>query len=334
MPVTIKEVAKLAEVSPSTVSRVIAGSDKISDLTKDKVYKAMKELEYTPNAIARSLANRSTKTLGLILPNTEEDLFVNPFFIQAMRGISLYAQSRGYYIMYTYSDKEQEEVEFIEKFINSKWVDGVILLTAREDDKCISYLKKRKHPFVVIGRPENTEGVLWVNNDNFKAMYNVVSYLIQKGNREVAFIGGNEKFNVTRDRFEGYKKALENRGIPIDSNMIQTRDFTEFTGYVSMKKILEYKIPDAVVTTDDMIALGVLKAVNEIPNNNISVVGFNNTILGSYQKPSLTSVDIKAEELGYHAAELLINKLEIKNNISSYIVDTELIERESTTNKG
>lgn len=331
MPVTIKDVAKLANVSPSTVSRVIAESPKISEETKEKVYEAMRKLNYHPNAIARSLANKSTKTLGLILPNTSEDLFVNPFFIQAMRGISVYAQKKGYYIMYSYSESEEEEVEFIKKYIKSKWVDGIILLTSRENDKCISYLKEVNQPFVVIGRPERPEDTLWVDNDNFKAMYDVVTYLVEKGHKSIAFIGGPSSLNVTKDRLEGYKRALEIRGIGIDNKLIEEADFSEDRGYESMNKILKYKVPSAVVTTDDLIAFGALKAIKENNIEKIAVVGFNNTPLSAYQTPTLTSVDINAEKLGYHAAQLLIDRLE-NNNIQSnhYIVETNLIEREST----
>jgi DNA-binding LacI/PurR family transcriptional regulator len=331
MPVTIKDVARVANVSPSTVSRVIADNPKISEETKQRVYKAMKKLNYHPNAIARSLANKTTKTLGLVLPNTSEDLFTNPFFIQVMRGISLYSQKKGYYIMYSYSDNEEEEVNFIKKYINSKWVDGIILLTARQNDKCISYLQEVGHPFVIIGRPEKTDNVLWVDNDNFKAMYDVVSYLIEKGNRNIAFIGGPHRLNVTKDRLEGYLRALQVRGLSSDERLIHEVDFSETSGYEAMKNILQYKIPDAVVTTDDLIAFGALKAINEKGLKKIAVVGFNNTPLAAYQSPTLSSVDINAEELGYHAAQLLINKLENKKNVKEhYIVETKFIEREST----
>jgi len=132
LAITIKDIAKLANVSPSTVSRVISNSPKISQETKEKVYKAMKELNYEPNVIARSLANNSTRILGLILPTSEDDLFENPFFMQAMKGISVYAQKKGYYTMYAFSDNEEKELEFIKHYVRSKLVDGIILFTSRQ----------------------------------------------------------------------------------------------------------------------------------------------------------------------------------------------------------
>jgi len=331
MSVTIKEVAKVVNVSPSTVSRVIAGNPKISEATRQKVYKAMKEMNYHPNAIARSLVSKTTKTIGLILPNTDEDLFVNPFFVQIMRGISRYAQKKGYYIMYTYSNNEDQEVEYISSLMNSRRVDGIILPVARKDDKCIAYLKEADYPFVVIGKPENAEGILWVDNDNFHAMYSVVNYLIQKGERKIAFIGGPSMLNVTINRLEGYKKAMENMGVKIEENMIQGAEFTEESGYEAMKIILNKSKPTAVVTTDDLIAFGASKAISEMSDQHISIIGFNNTPLAAYRDPALSSVDINSEELGYYAVKLLINKLENKREyIQNYIIATKLVEREST----
>ena len=331
MAVTIKEVAKLANVSPSTVSRVIADNPRISDATKQKVYKAMKEIDYHPNAIARSLVCKTTKTIGLILPSGDEDLFVNPFFIQIMRGISHYAQKKGYYIMYTYSDNEDEEVEYITSLMNTRRVDGIILPTVRKDDKCIAYLKQADYPFVVIGKPENIQGISWVDNDNFHAMYSVVNFLIQKGERKIAFIGGSTSLNVTINRLEGYKKAIESIGVEIDEDMIEVAEFTEKSGYDAMKKILSKSKPTAVVTTDDLIAFGASKAISESSDHHISIVGFNNTPLAAYRNPTLSSVDINSEELGYFAVKLLINKLENQETyINNYLIDTKLVEREST----
>ena len=198
MPVTIREVAKLAGVAPSTVSRVIANNPKITDETKEKVYIAMKELNYRPNAIARSLASNKTNTLGLIIPNSDENLFSNPFFIQVMRGISIYSQKNDYHIMYTYTSKHEEEIEFIEEFIRSGLVDGVILMTTMENDGCIEYLKSKEFPFVVIGRPEVIDHTLWVDNDNFQATYNIVSRLVNDGFKKIGFVGGKLKYNFSK----------------------------------------------------------------------------------------------------------------------------------------
>lgn len=331
MGVTIKDVAKLAKVSPSTVSRVLTNNAKISDETRQRVFEAIDKLDYHPNAIARSLASHSTNTLGLIIPNQAEDLFKNPFFIQAMTGISLCAHERGYYIMYAFSSSEDEELSFINKYTQSKLVDGIILLTSRAEDKCIKFLKDIEYPFVVVGRPEDSEGVMWVDNDNFKAMYNLVDELIARGASSVAFIGADKKLNMSKDRLDGYKRALIAHGENIKENMIvEQKSFNENEGYEAMKKILKGPKPSAVVTTDDLLAFGALNYLREIGEESISVVGFNNTPLSAYQNPPLASVDINADKLGYHSAELLISFLKNSSNSAQhYIIDTFLQERES-----
>ena len=280
MAVTIRDVAKEAGVAPSTVSRVIANSPKISDETKEKVEAIIKKLDYHPNAIARSLAKSSTSTIGIVLPREAKDLFNNPFFVQAMTGINIYAQKRGYYIMYSFSSTEEEEAELVNKFISTNMVDGVILLIARSKDKCISLLKEKDFPFSVVGRPDEPAGVLWVDNDNFQAMYNVTNRLLFKGNSQVAFIGGTKEWTVSMDRLNGYIQAHRSNGIEIDDKMIiEIDDFSEEYGYNAMMELLKVKKPEAVVTTDDLLAFGALKALKEQNIHDVAILGFNNTPL-------------------------------------------------------
>lgn len=331
MSVTIRDVAREAGVSPSTVSRVIAKSPKISDETKERVEEIIKRMNYHPNAIARSLAKNSTNTIGLVLPKQAENLFKNPFFIQAMTGINIYAQKRGYYIMYSFSRTEEEEVELINKFTSSNIVDGVILLAARSKDRCIKLLNEKQFPFTVIGRSDETSNALWVDNDNFQAMYNATKYLFSKGKYSVAFIGGISAWNVSKDRLYGYIQAHKSYGYEVDAQLImEMNDFNEQYGYEAMKEILKVKKPQAVVCTDDLLAFGANKVLRENNITDVAMLGFNNTPLAEYQNPPLASVDIDAENLGYYAAKLLIDKLNNeKLEKTHYVIDTKLVERES-----
>jgi len=331
MSVTIKDVAKEANVSPSTVSRVIAGSNRISEETKKKVKDAIEKLNYHPNVVARSLTSKMTKVIGIVLPSEEGNLFKNPFFIYVMTGISKYAQEAGYYIMYTFFKTEEEKLNAIKNYINSNLADGIILTTVHSKDKGIKYLKEKDFPFVVIGRPEDTKNVLWVDNDNFQAMYNVLSKLFMKGHREIAFIGAKSELNVSKDRLSGYKQAHRIHGVDIDENMIvEVEDFREDLGYNAIRQILNVSKPTAVVCTDDLLALGVSSYLVQNHIKAIAIVGFNNTPLAEYQKPSLSSVDINAKQLGYYAIKMLVDKLEGNIENMHYIIETNLIEREST----
>lgn len=331
MPVTIKDVASRANVSPSTVSRVISNNSRISDATKERVRAAMSELNYQPNLIARSLTNQSTRTIGLLLPGSDADLLLNPFFVQAMRGISAYAKKKGYYILFTHTDREEDEVDVLTDLVGSKWVDGIILTTVKDNDKSIAFLKEKNHPFVVIGRPDDEKHTFWVDNDNVNAMFDVVDMLIKKGKKNIGFIGGSHEFKVTKYRLLGYLKALKSNNIEVDLNLIYEKDYTEEAAYQATLDILNHKTPDAVVTTDDLIAFGVQRALHEKGLNQVSLVGFNNTLLSQYKTPSITSVDSNAEKLGMFATKLLISQIEKEAiDTNNYIINTKLIERDST----
>jgi DNA-binding LacI/PurR family transcriptional regulator len=331
MKVTIKEVAKEANVSPSTVSRVISNSPQISEETKERVREAINRLKYKPNAIARSLANKKSRILGVVLPNEAQDLITNTFFIQAMKGMSRYAQNKRYYITYAFSEDERTELEYINNFITSNLVDGICLLRARTDDKSIKYLKEVEFPFVVIGRPEDVDGLLWVDNDNFKAAYNLVNELIKKGHKSIAFLGAQEEWNVTKDRFNGFKVACQINGIAVqDKDIVMMKEFNEEEGKSGTIKLLENDMLTAIIAEDDVLAFGILKVLNERKINNIEVVGFNNNPLAEFQNPPLSSVDINADELGYYAAKILIDHLEnSEESMNHHIIDSKLIKRES-----
>lgn len=335
MGATINDVAKRAGVSASTVSRVLSDNPRISEETKQRVRKAVEELNYYPNAIARSLANCATKTIGLILNTEAESLKRNPFFIEALTGISIYAQENGYNVMFAFNKSEEEDLNIAMRYVSSRSVDGIILFTSRTNDKCISFLKKKKFPFSVIGRPDEIKGVLWVDNDNFQATYQVTDYLISKGHTAISFIGGPLGHNVSKDRLEGFKRAMSIHGVPLEKTFLfENGDFSDDFGYECMMKIISaweagQNKPTAVVTCDDMQALGVLKAMQEKGLSDIAVTGFNNTPLGMYQSPKLTSVDVNADKLGFYAAKVLIDFIERKEATTHYIVPTNLVERES-----
>lgn len=328
MRVTIKDVAKLADVSPSTVSRVLTNHPKISQATKENVWRAMKELDYHPNVTARKLATNATRTIGLVLPNDVKLLKENPFFIQVLTGITSYAQEKDYYIILTNAGSEDDEIAALNHLFRSNLIDGVIMTVVREEDKCVAFLRENNHPFVVIGKPVDTDETLWVDNDNFQAMYEVVNYIIKKGNKRIAFIGGAEALTVTKNRLSGYKMALKNRGIHLDDALVKEATFTETAGYDAAVELIKTTDFDAIATTDDLIAVGVLKALKDHEIEDILVTGFNNTPIANYQNPPLTTVEINADELGHYAAKLLIEKLQsIETGFNSYIIDTELIKQ-------
>lgn len=324
MAVTIKDVARLAGVDPSTVSRVIADNPRISAKTKEKVLKVMEELDFHPNAIARSLANRSTKTIGVIMPHSTEQVFVNPFFTEVMRGIGVSALKRGYNVLFSTGSNSEEEYKATNRLVNEKRVDGLILLTSRLGDLTIESLRKKHFPFVVVGKPSSMEDVNWVDNDNQEAGFKAAEYLIKLGHKRIGFIGGEFTYVFMGERFKGYKRALDSYGLKFGKELLSLGEFVEEGGYSAMKKLLaQGNRPTAIVAADDLMAFGAMRAIKEeglvIPDD-ISVIGFNDTPLASYVDPPLSSMGIFVYDLGYNAGEILINQLQESDGHKKHIV--------------
>ena len=184
---------------------------------------------------------------------------------------------------------------------------------------------------MVIGRPDDEKNTMWVDNDNFSATYDVVQKLIKKGHKEIGFIGGKGQMNVSKYRLKGYKAALRYADIPIDNDIIcEMNNFDEEQGYIAINRIISRRKVTAIVASDDLLAFGANKGLKENGINDVALVGFNNIPLGEFQDPPLASIDINAADLGYYAANLLIDKLEGEVlTKSNHIVSTNFIERES-----
>ncbi len=325
------DVAKLAQVSPSTVSRVAAGSEKISKETTKRVLDAMAKLNYHPNAVAKSLAKKmTTKIIGLLFPADSHAVLHNQFFIDVLVGITNCAQSNGYYIMNAY-EKEDNNYTTIQKMSKSGWVDGIILTTIRENDENLRYVRTRDIPHVVIGTPHVRNATLWVDNDNKEAMYKLTMGMVSKGYNRIAFIGGSMEYIYNENRLDGYRKALRESKIRYDRTIVKETEGSFDSGYSAMKELIEGSEFDCIITTDDVLAFGAMDAM-KASGTVYPITGFNNTPMCEYVSPKLTSVDIRAEQLGYDACMLLIDRLEKaqKSGTKCHKVDTVIVEREST----
>jgi len=317
MKVTIKDVAKDAGVAPSTVSRVISNTSRIGEATRIRVLNSIKKLGYTPNILARSLVNKKTKIIGVVMPHEADSLFSNPFYIQTMKGISIAAEKYQYHIMYAFGKNENNELEAVKNFISSKIVDGICLLTTRKKDECLEYLEKHKFPCVVIGRPEkiDSDNILWVDNNNEETTKHLVRKLILDGHRNIGYLGAKKNWTVSINREKGFKEECKREDI--NSEIIYKNDFSRENGYSGAKKLLLNKNLTAIICSDDILAFGVQRYLIEKNIKNIKIIGFNNIDpLGNFG-PKFSSVDINASKLGKEAMSLLISKLN-KNNKNNY----------------
>lgn len=337
MKVTIKEVAKLAGVSPSTVSRVISDSPKISDETKKIVNEVMDKLGYFPNAIARSLVNKSTNTIGIVMPESVESALLNPFYPQALRGISAAAHEQNYCILLSTGNTEKEKVESLKEIITGGRVDGVILMySSSVADEALNLIQKLKTLAIIVGKPLNQRGMLYVDNDNVEASYRVTDSLIKRGHKKIAFMSGAFRFVVFLDRLDGYAKALRENGIEFNRKYITQCEAEREQGYEKAKQLLELpERPTAMVISDDVMAIGAIKAIKEknikIPEE-IEIVSFNNIPTAQIISPSITSIDINAYTIGYEASKLIIEKIKGISDKEKVIVPTKVYYRETTIN--
>ena len=264
MPVTIKDVAKAAGVSPSTVTRVIQNKSTISDETKKRVRKAMKELNYHPNLNARSLVSSYTQVIGLVLPDDSDVFYQNPFFPSVLRGIAQVASENHYAIQIATGKNEKERLNAISQMVYGKRVDGLIFLYAQENDPLVKLVTEEQFPFLILGK-SLSPFIPLVDNDNIQAGFDAAEYFIKKGCSRIAFIGGAKKLYVTQDRLTGYQQALQEHNLPLDGHRTFFADeFLEKKGYNFSKQLFEYDPKtDAVITTDSLLAEGVCNYLNE-----------------------------------------------------------------------
>jgi DNA-binding LacI/PurR family transcriptional regulator len=332
---TLKDVAKKAGVAPSTVSRVINDSSRISEETKFKVRKIMDEIGYHPNINARNLVKQRSHNLGLVIPYSTEEAFADPFYSEILRGIGVLAHSKGFNLLLLTSNGEEEEKKTVLNAVRGKQIDGVLLLRAKKEDELIDELTKINFPFVIVGRPEEKDKYYWVNNDNITASEKVVDYLIKNGHQKIAMIIGDDNYIMNNDRLEGYRRSFEKNGLKINNDLIIRSDNTDHQNIymLSQQMIKEHPEITAFYGMSDTMAYTIMQAMNDmnvkIPED-ISIVGFNNNPMSKIVSPPLTTVDINIYLLGNKATELLIGV--INGQVDKYqhtIVPTNIIERDS-----
>ncbi|GGG04812.1 LacI family DNA-binding transcriptional regulator [Paenibacillus aceti] len=338
MAVTIKDVAKKAGVSPSTVSRVLSNHPRISAETSRKVREIMEELGYHPNIMAKNLVSRTTNSICILLPKSAEELFSNFFFMELIRGIVTQANRQGFDVLISSGANEKDEVEGVSRLLNGHRVDGVILLYSRIDDPVVDFLHKNNHKFVLIGRSEHYPDILSVDTDNVQASYDATKHLISLGHERIGFVSGPPELVVSKDRLKGYMQALIDSGLESKPEWIVEGEFLQESGYRAISFFMNLPDrPTAIVLIDDVVSFGVLRGLHElnykVPED-LCLVSFNNIPLSEMSTPPLSSVDIGIYNMGYTASQLLIQAIqntgEAKTELGRFIIPHRLVVRESS----
>lgn len=332
MNVTIKDIARKANVSYATVSRALNNKEGVNEETRQRIIRIAQEMGYKPNAIARGLVKRHTNTIGLVIPD-----ITNPFFPEVARGVEDAANEQGYSILLCNTNWEQEREETYINLLMEKRVDGIIIAPISKDTNYIEDLLGDHFPLVYVSRvPEGTQNS-FVVIDNTRGGFLATKHLIEQGYKKIGYIGGTKGSASSQDRFKGYQLAFEKYGIEYEPRFIVSGDFKRETGYNIMKKLLEGpEYPDAVFAENDLLALGAMQAIREkglkIPQD-IAVVGFDDIPFASFPEVQLTTICQPKYEMGRIAAQILMDKLtqkKGKNTDRKVILEPELIVRKSS----
>lgn len=335
MAVTIKDVAALAGVSPSTVSRTCKNNPSISEETKERVRKAMAELGYEPNFQASNLASQNSRTIGIILPASAKEVYENSFYLEAIQGISHYCNGRQYMTTIVTGQDEAEILDAVRSMSRSDKVDGFIILYSKKEDPVIDYLFNEGLLYILIGKAtQYTNQTIYIDNDNLLAGREATEYLYQLGHRRIAYLGSDSSLMFSADRKAGYQLALASHQLPVRPEYcVEVKNVSENNEEAIRGLLMQKDRPTAILVSDDILAVSLERVCLEnhlaIPED-LSIISFNNSLFARLTSPQLTSIDIGAGQLGSEAASQIINHIENPNLLATkIIVPHHLIERDS-----
>ena len=339
MSATLRDVAKLAGVSASTVSRVINKSAPISGETTERIYRAMEELKYVPNDIARSFASGSARAIAIAVNVSDTRSYANRFFNNTVFGIETAAHRKGYNFIITSANDERGGMGSLEKLILSKKIDGLVLPVSLLQSSIVKLVEEMSFPFVVLGRVKNAGSRLsWVDISNEQAGAASVRYLLGKGYRRIGFLTRGDKELFTRDRLDGYRAELARAGLTPDPvyRVSPAAAFDETKLYLKTL-FTSAAAPDAVICCDDKMALAALRGARElgirVPEG-LGILCFDNTEVTEMAELPISAVDVDTFELGRIAAETLFRQMEKPDfGASRSQITTKVIERGSTMKK-
>ncbi|TDC91074.1 LacI family DNA-binding transcriptional regulator [Actinomadura sp. 7K507] len=306
---TLEAVAARAGVGRGTVSRVVNGSPRVSAQAREAVLKAIDELGYVPNRAARTLVTRRTDTVALVVAESDQRLFDEPYFAGIIRGISNGLGDTGLQLLLALA-RSPAEYGRLEEYLTTQHVDGVLLTSLHAEDPLPARLEANGVPTVLGGRPPGLSPVSYVDVDNRSGAREAVAHLIAGGRRRIATIAGPQDMGVGIDRLAGYREALAEAGLP---EYVEYGDFGEASGIAAAEKLLAAEPAlDAVFAADDPMALGALRVLHRhgrlIPGD-VAVIGFDDSSAAPLADPPLSTVHQSPEEMGLEMARLLISRI-------------------------
>ncbi|MBL1098003.1 LacI family DNA-binding transcriptional regulator [Streptomyces coffeae] len=310
---TLEEVAARAGVGRGTVSRVINGSPRVSDRTRVAVQRAVAELGYVPNRVARALAANRADAVALVIPEPETRLFAEPYFSDIIRGVGAELADADLQLLLTLIRTPKERQRFAD-YLSAHRVDGVLLVSVHADDPLPDLLERIEIPAVLSGRRSAHESVPYVDSDNTGGARAAVEHLVERGRSTVATITGPLDMYAARCRLDGYRAALRAAGREADPALAVAADFTEEGGRRAMRELLNRRPGlDAVFAASDVMAAGARQVLREagrrVPDD-VALVGFEDSAVARHMDPPLTSVRQATEEMGRAMVRVLLDEIE------------------------
>ena len=325
---TIDDIARELNISKTTVSRAISGKGRIGKKTREKVLQYINENNYRPNAIAKGLAQSRTFNIGFVMPG-DYNIVELSFFQKCMWGISSKASSMDYDVII--SVVTENDISQLERLIDNRKVDGIILGRTLEKDLAIEYLKKAEVPFVVVGSAED-KSIIQIDNDHLAGCSELTGMLLEKGIRKLALIGGIMSHIVNQNRLKGYQEAFAKKGIPIDNSLIYTGVDSRDKIEVAVKELLE-KGAECILCMDDAICIHVLNALKnenvKVPEE-VKVASFYNSRILENNQPAITSLQFDVMKLGAVSCELLFHCIDKVEAANQTLLGYKLVISEST----
>lgn len=326
---TINDIAKMANVSRTTVSRVLNNNGYVSESARERVMKVVEETGYIPSVSAKSLRTKRSGVIGVILPKISTETAS-----RVVGGINEVVAKEGFQILLTDTELNHEkEIEYI-RLLHSRHVDGIILLATNVNDRLLNAIEDASLPFISLG--QELPGVTSIVYDDYHASRDMTNMIIQKGHKKIAYIGvGEDDPAVGLLRKQGFIETIQEAGLEVEESWMEYGDFSIESGYESMKQIIEASpgnLPTAVFVVTDRMAVGAMEYLKEqglrIPQD-IAVTGIGASVMSKYISPSLTTIDYFNKEAGTMAAELLLEQLQDKNTKKKFLQNYRLIERDS-----
>ncbi|EGA66699.1 substrate-binding domain-containing protein [Vibrio brasiliensis] len=330
---TMKDIAKLAGVSTSTVSHVINKSRFVSEEISLRVNNAAQQLNYRPSALARSLKVNRTKTIGMLVTTS-----TNPFFGEVVKGVERSCYQQGYNLILCNTEGDNERMRESINTLLQKRVDGLILMCSSLEGERIDVFEQYPDiPVVVMDWGPMLFTSDKIQDNSLRGGYLAAKYLIESGHQQIGCITGPLVKHQAQMRYEGYKRALNEAGLDFNANWIIEADFECEGGYEAFNKMFaKDSLPSSIFVCNDMMAMGVINAANEkgirIPQD-LSIIGYDDIHIAKFMSPSLTTIHQPKYRLGKAAVEALLNRLE-KGAIDAQVVQLEptLVERSTVLN--